>query len=136
MIIRRDNNILDMTDSMKILIVEDDPLIQRMYARALMQAGLQTSLIDNGAAALDTALQTQPDLVLMDVMMPDINGIEALKILKADNRTKSIPVIMLSANDDPELMQEALEAGASRYLAKSVVEPDQIVSAIQQSFSK
>ena len=120
---------------MKILIVEDDPLIQRMYARALMRAGLQTSLIDNGAAALDTALQTQPDLVLMDVMMPDINGIEALKILKADNRTKSIPVIMLSANDDPELMQQALEAGASRYLAKSVVEPDQIVSAIQQSFS-
>lgn len=121
---------------MNILIVEDDQLIQRMYARALTQAGLQTSLIDNGAAVLDTALQVQPDLILMDVMMPDINGIEALKILKADNRTKTIPVVMLSANDDPELMQQALEAGASRYLAKSVVEPDQIASVVQQSLNR
>ena len=99
---------------MKILLVDDDPLMQRMYGRALDEAGFACTTVNNGADALAAVAAELPDIILMDVMMPRLNGIEALQALKADERTRHIPVIMLSAYDNPNLMQLALDAGAAR----------------------
>ncbi len=118
---------------MKILVVEDDPLIQRMYGRSLQQAGYTVAFANNGPEGLSAATSEHPDIILMDVMMPGMDGIEVLKELKGSQATAPIPVIMLSANDDPELMQHALELGAKRYLSKQTVEPSQIVQMVQQT---
>ncbi len=120
---------------MKILIVEDDPIIQRMYARTMENAGLAINLAADGASVQNIALAEHPDIVLMDLMLPLMNGIDALKTLKANEQTKTIPVIMLSAYDDPDLMQEALDAGASRYLTKDTLEPSQILILVQQTIA-
>lgn len=121
---------------MKILVVEDDQLIQRMYGRSLAQAGYTVVFANNGPEALDVATHERPDTILMDVMMPGMDGIEVLKELKANPATAPVPVIMLSANDDPELMQHALETGAVKYLTKSDVEPKQIVEFIGRTDSQ
>ena len=121
---------------MKILLVDDDPLMQRMYGRALDEAGFACTTVNNGADALAAVAAELPDIILMDVMMPRLNGIEALQALKADERTRHIPVIMLSAYDNPNLMQLALDAGAARYLTKNSLEPKQVAAFAQTTFDQ
>lgn len=117
----------------KVLIVEDEPLVQRMYDRALSMAGLDVRLAKDGTIVFETILLNRPDIIILDVMMPNFNGLETLKELKKDRKTWSIPVIMLSANDNPEVIQQALSLGAERYLVKQNVEPQDIVNYINQA---
>lgn len=121
---------------MRILIVEDNPIMQRMYARTMGEAGFAVSVAGDGASVQNIALTDHPDIILMDMMLPGMNGLDALKALKADKQTVGIPVIMLSAYDDPDYMQQALDAGASRYLTKDSFEPQQILALVQQTLSK
>ena len=118
---------------MRILIVEDNPIMQRMYARTMEESGMAVSLAEDGAGVQDIALTDRPDIILMDMMLPGMNGIDALKTLKSNEQTAAIPVIMLSAYDDPDFMQQALDAGASRYLTKDSLEPRQIAELVQQT---
>lgn len=118
---------------MRILVVEDNPIMQRMYARTMEEAGLDVSLAADGTSVQNVALTEHPDIILMDMMLPNMNGIDALKALKVNEQTKATPVIMLSAYDDPDLMQQALDAGASRYLTKDSLEPQQIAELVQQT---
>jgi CheY-like chemotaxis protein len=118
---------------MKVLIVEDNPVLQRLYGRALEMTGHTIVTANDGDIAITTAANENPDIILMDVMMPTMNGIEALRQIKANDATKAIPVIMLSANDDGVVMQKALQSGASRFLVKSNVEPSDIIGYIDQT---
>ena len=120
----------------RIVLVEDDPVIQRMYDRALSMSGFDTSISPDGTIVSDVARLSAPDLIVMDVKMPNFNGLEALKELKAGVGTGSIPVIMLSAFDDPELIQQALALGAEQYLVKSKYEPHEVVDIIKQVLAK
>lgn len=122
--------------AMKILIIEDDPMLQRLYGRILAQAGHTVVNGTDGSQALDIALAENPDAVIMDVMMPVMNGIDALRLLKTNEATKAAPVIMLSANDDPILMQQALQLGASRFLVKSNVEPAQVIAFVDETVAQ
>lgn len=117
----------------KVLIVEDNPFIQRMYGRTFQEAGLSVISASDGSTVVDTATTEQPDVILMDVMMPHKNGIETLKDLKLHDQTKAIPVIMISAYEEPTLMQQALQLGAKQYLLKSAVEPSVLLKYIQDS---
>lgn len=117
----------------KVLIVEDNPFIQRMYGRAFQEAGLMVITANDGSTVVDTTIREQPNVILMDVMMPHKNGIEALKDLKSNDQTKHIPVIMISAYEEPTLMQQALQLGAKRYILKSAVEPSALLKYIQES---
>lgn len=117
---------------MKVLIVEDNPSVQRMYGKALEFAGFTVVVANDGNVALEMAQREKPDVILMDVMMPVMNGLDALKLLKADDQAKTIPVIMLSAFEDDNLVIEAMSIGASRYLVKSNNEPKQIIDVIKE----
>jgi twitching motility two-component system response regulator PilH len=116
--------------AVKLLLVEDNEFVQRMYDRVFKVAQFDVTTAVDGAAAIQLAKATLPDIIIMDVMMPKLNGLEALKVIKADSTTKNIPVIMLSAHDDESLMMQALSLGANRYLLKSSLEPDMIVNII------
>ena len=117
-------------------MVEDDPMIQNMYDKALTFAGFDVSISPDGTIVLEAARVSPPDLILMDVMMPNFNGLEALKEIKDGIGTSSIPVIMLSAYDDQNLIDQALALGAERYLIKSQYEPQEVIDIIKEILAK
>lgn len=101
-----------------ILIVDDEPHLAFLLAEVLADAGYDAHTIDNGHDALETVHRDPPDLMLLDVQMPGLDGFEVATRLKADPATASIPIIMLSAMAGRGARVIGLESGAEDYLAK------------------
>ena len=96
----------------KILMVDDDKMLTDMYKERLELAGYQVEISRNGEEGLAKIHQTKPDVVLLDIMMPKVNGYDALASIKSDPATKDIPVIILSALMRDINKSKAIEAGA------------------------
>src|SRR4029077_20747622 len=95
-----------------------DNVDMRRHIARLLRRSYEVLVVPDGEAALETALSTPPDLVLSDVMMPRLDGFGLLKALRADERTRQLPVILLSARAGEEAAVEGLDAGADDYLVK------------------
>ncbi len=108
----------------KILIVDDSPVTSALFARMLTDDRYLSVLATNGREGVEKALAELPDLILMDIMMPEMNGLEAARKLKADPRTRDIPIILITALDDPENKLAGQEAGAEDFIAKPVRRPE------------
>jgi DNA-binding response OmpR family regulator len=108
----------------KILIVDDEELIYTYLQKKLTKLGFHVSVATDGEGALKQALNNLPDVILLDVKLPKLNGIEACKRLKADGRTRDIPVLFLSAKTQAKEIEEGLQAGAHKYLCKPISFPD------------
>ena len=102
-----------------VLLAEDDRFIRRAAAIALERQGFTVLLAENGEAALQQARAAIPDVVLLDLIMPKVQGFEVLRQLKQDPATASVPVIVLSSLGQESDVQRALAAGASGYLVKA-----------------
>jgi DNA-binding response OmpR family regulator len=103
-----------------ILVVDDDPLISRMYEHKLTADGYDVDTAPDGKIALEKISSKKPDLILLDVMMPKLNGVETLKEIKADKKFSKIPVIFLTnLTDNAEDVKNAKELGALDYLVKA-----------------
>ena len=110
-----------MTDGRRtILVVEDDPPLRRMIAMFLRAAGYLVRAAEDGPTGLALARGERPDLVLLDLMMPGLDGWEVLRRLKGDALTAAIPVLVLTASVDAPLTERALRLGAARFLAKPI----------------
>ena len=120
--------------SIKILVVEDDPLYGKVYQSKLTKEGYRVTLVNNGKEAVEKAKQEKPDLVLMDIIMPVMDGFEALKAIKDDNNTKNIKVIMMTNLSQGNDMQKAKELGASEYLVKSDISIIDLVEKVNRLF--
>lgn len=116
----------------KILIVEDDSLLIRMYQKIFESEGYQVELAINGEEGLDKARVSIPTLILLDVMMPKMNGLQVLKQLKAEANTKDIPVVMLTNLDGERDAEQALSEGAVKYIIKSQYKPKEIEEMVKQ----
>ncbi|MEO8163899.1 MAG: phosphate regulon transcriptional regulator PhoB [Betaproteobacteria bacterium] len=101
-----------------ILVVEDEPAIQELIAYNLKQAGHQPLCADSAEKALHLVASALPDLVLLDWMLPGVSGIEFARRLRADKRTRAIPIIMLTARSDEQDKLHGLETGADDYITK------------------
>jgi len=101
-----------------ILIVDDEEAIREMIASALEMAGYNTIEAPDASTAHGLVIDKQPDLILLDWMMPDISGIELARRLKRDDLTKAIPIIMLTAKSDEDNKIQGLESGADDYITK------------------
>ncbi len=127
----------DKTQRKTVLLVDDDPLILRMYHRKLTDDGYAVATATNGEEALGQVAKEKPDLILLDVMMPKMNGVEVLKRLKADERTKDIPVIFLTnLGDSTDDMEKAKALGASEYLVKADVSLKQLSERVASIVGK
>lgn len=111
----------------KILIVDDDELNLKLMASMIEAQGYTAETAVNGKEALATALSVQPDLILLDIMMPDMNGYEVCKVLRAQAETYLIPVIFITALDDRDSRIAGLEAGADDFLTKPIDKPELIL---------
>lgn len=116
----------------KVLIIEDDLLIQRMYQKIFAFEGYDVKIASNGQEGLEIIKSDKPTIVLLDVMMPVLNGMEVLTKLKEDPDTKSIPVIMLTNLAGEKDAETALSKGAVKYIVKSDFDPKQVVDMVKE----
>lgn len=116
----------------KILIIEDDPLMQRMYQKAFSFDGYEVQVAGDGIEGLDKVRSEKPTIILLDVMMPKMNGLEVLSKLKADPELKKIPVIMLTNLAGSSDAEKALSLGAVKYIIKSEQEPKAVVQMVKE----
>jgi CheY-like chemotaxis protein len=109
-----------MTDTVKkkVLMVDDDPMIIALMTKTLEGMGFEVFKSNNGQEALTTLKQVKPDLIIMDQMMPIMDGIKACALIKADRRFKDIPVIMFTASADEEQKKLSQQVGANAYCNK------------------
>jgi CheY-like chemotaxis protein len=105
----------------KLLLAEDDEFSRDMLTRRLQKLGFEVITAADGREALRAVRQNRPDLILMDLDMPVLDGYAAMRSLKTDPRTAKIPIIVLTAHASPESVAEAVEAGCHSYEAKPVV---------------
>lgn len=115
-----------------VLVVDDHPDQCTMLGRLLRYAGHDATCVMDGAAALEFMLRRQPDLVLLDVMLPGLSGYEVLATLRADDRTREVPVVMYSALSDPAARRRALDLGAQDYLVKALTGFDQLTAMVER----
>ena len=114
----------------RILVVDDDNQVADMFISYLELKGFVTERVDNGENALASAISFKPDLVLLDVMMPKINGFDVLDILKNTPQTSNIPVIMLTSLSGKEDVDRANKLGAEAYLEKASTNLETVLSKI------
>jgi two-component system, sensor histidine kinase and response regulator len=116
----------------RVLIVDDEPANVELIVRRLTGNGYETLTASNGHDAIAAAIKEQPDLILMDVMMPGLDGWQATKLLKADPKTANIPVVFVTARDRPEDVAAGFEAGGIMYVNKPV-EPIELFARVRQA---
>lgn len=115
----------------KILLVEDDTALASVYKSRLELEGFEVSHVSNGEAALSIAIEFKPDLIVLDAMMPKINGFDVLDILRNTPETTNVHVIMLTALSQPSDKERAKKLGADDYLVKSQVVISDVVERIR-----
>jgi CheY-like chemotaxis protein len=115
----------------RILACDDDPLILRLLQVNLEIEDYDVLLAHDGQEAVEVATAEHPDLIILDIMMPRMDGHEACRRIKAAEETKDIPVVFLSAKAQQEDIEEGTALGASAYLTKPF-EPDQLVEVIER----
>ncbi len=120
----------------KVLIVDDDPLMHQLYRRHLEHAGFQMLTAMNGREAMEIADLEVPQVIVMDIMMPEMDGLTAVMGLKKKGNTKAIPIIMITANPMYHLCQrESAWAGAAVFLTKPF-SPARLVEEIRRLLSR
>lgn len=115
----------------KILLIEDDPLMVNLYRKIFARAGYEVIVAQRGAEGIEKAKEGLPNLILLDIMMPEMDGFEVLAILKKDDKTKSIPVIALTNLAGEEDAKRALALGAAKYIIKSEHDPREVLQIVK-----
>lgn len=119
----------------KILIVEDEESLLKLESILLTSKGYEVTGVSNGQAALDSLAEDQPDLVLLDIMLPEIDGFEVCQRIKDNPSTKHIPVIMLTAKKSREDMTRGERVGADWYITKPF-KSAMVIETIQRFLAK
>lgn len=115
----------------KILIIEDDLSLQKTLAEYLGSENFEVRSASDGESGLAMALSEKPDLILLDIILPKKDGHEVLQAVKADEKTKNIPVVLLTNLDGISDVEKALELGATTYLVKADYKLEEIVVKIK-----
>ena len=119
----------------KIIIVEDDGILADLYRKKL-ESGSHTVNIVMDKDAVAQITKQKPNLVLLDILMPNVNGLDILRELKASAQTSSIPVLLLTNVAEDSSIAKGLESGAYGYLLKSETSPDQVLSRVNMTLEE
>ncbi|MDD4290190.1 MAG: response regulator [Patescibacteria group bacterium] len=116
----------------KVLIVEDEEMLVNMYISKFEKEGFEPMKASNGKAGLELAQKENPDIILLDVIMPEMDGFMVLRELKSGTKTKNIPIIMLTNLGQDEDIKKGNELGAKDYLVKANLTPAQVVDKVKE----
>lgn len=116
----------------KVLIVEDDSMILDMYVHKFEQEGFAVSQLDRGDNVVELSEKEQPNIILLDVIMPGLDGFSVLQALKANDKTKNIPVIILTNLGQDEDKNKGMSLGAVGYITKSNMTPGDVVRKVRE----
>lgn len=116
----------------KILLVEDDPFLMDIYATKLKEAGFSVEIAEEGDGALSKIKELRPDLVLLDIVLPHLDGWEIIRQIKSNPETKDLKVIILSNLGQKNEVEKGLKLGAEKYLIKAHYTPTEIVAEIKE----
>lgn len=120
----------------KVILAEDDKLISASLVQAFTDAGFEAHPAYDGEEALAVAKEIHPDIMVLDIMMPKLDGISVLWELKANPDLAKVPVVMLTNMSDADTISKIMEAGCTDYLLKSDQSVDQIVQKIKEVLSR
>ena len=121
-----------MNNKPTILIVEDDRFLERMYSSKLEREGMNVLNASNGEEALALMRQNIPDVVLLDIIMPKMDGLQVLKEMRASERLKNVSVILLTNLGEAENVRQARALGANDYLIKAHFLPSEVIEVIRK----
>ena len=120
-------------DNKRILLAEDDKLMVRLYEVRLAAEGFNVEVAVNGEECLEKAFHSPPHIILLDLMLPLMDGFTVLEKLKADERTEQIPVIVFSNRSNPEDVSRATNLGAVDFLVKVTTTPEEVTRRIHKA---
>lgn len=116
----------------KVLLVEDDPFLLSMYSTKFESEGFEVAVATDGEEGLKLAAKETPSIILLDILLPKIDGFEVLKALKKEEGTKNIPVILLTNLSQKDEVEQGISLGASDYLIKAHFMPSEVVEKIKK----
>lgn len=120
----------------KVLIIEDDPFLSEMYATKLAQENFEVELASDGKEALKKVAETKPDLVLLDIVLPKMDGFEVLQKIKKDPALRQVKVIALTNLGQKEEVDKGFAFGADDYIIKAHFTPSEVVNKVKQILNK
>ncbi|MBW6431647.1 response regulator [Patescibacteria group bacterium] len=116
-----------------ILVVDDDRALTKLYSAALSMRGYRVLVADNGESAMSLAESEKPDLILLDIMMPEIHGLHVLDILKSTGDLDNTKIIMLTALSDVKTKEKAMKLGAYDFIVKSESSMAEIIDKVHRA---
>lgn len=120
----------------KIAIIEDDPVISQMYRMKFEKEGFEVQLANNGVRGVAMAEEFSPDIILLDLQMPEMNGVDALKVIRDKDWGKMIPVIVLTNLGEEESPGELKNLGVLSYIVKADLTPSQVVGRVKEALEE
>ena len=119
------------SDDIRVLFVEDDPTVAQMYRLKLELDGYQVIMAKDGEEGLRLAREVDPDIVFLDIRLPKVDGFSVLEGLRAADRTRNVPVVILSNYGEQDLVDRGLRLGALEYLIKSQTTPAHLSRGVE-----
>jgi len=116
----------------KILIIEDEELLCNLLQRKLSEEGYQVSVAKDGVEGMKMIKEMKPNLILLDIVMPNKNGFEVMDEMQADERLKHIPIIVISNSGQPVEIDKAKESGARDWLIKTEFDPQEVIEKVKK----
>ena len=119
----------------KIAIIEDDAAISQMYRMKFEASGFEVQMADNGKQGIELIKSFIPDIILLDLQMPEMNGVEALEIIRKNDWGKNIPVIILTNTGEEESPKKIRELGINSYIVKADLTPNQVLDKVKKALN-
>jgi len=116
----------------KILIIEDEELLYNLLQRKLETEGYEVSIAKDGVEGLEMMKEMKPDLILLDIVMPNKNGFEVMEEIQADETLKDIPIIVISNSGQPVEIDKAKKLGARDWLIKTEFDPQEVIEKVRK----
>ena len=132
----RANNLYNINMAKRILLVEDEDLVIKILEKKLSEKGYEVLLSRNGKEGLVMMKKEKPDLILMDIVMPKMTGMEAMEVMNSDPELKKIPVIIVSNSGEPVEIERIKELGAKDWLIKTEFDPEEILEKVAKQIGK
>ena len=119
----------------KIAIIEDDPVISQMYRMKFEADGFDVQLANNGKIGVELVEKFHPDIILLDLQMPEMNGVDALKVMRSNGWGKNIPTIVLTNLGQEEAPKELASLNVHSYIVKAELTPRQVVERVKSALN-